>query len=219
MSNPRVPYAWARRAAVCAANGEGGVTGIQRMTIIKRPWYRVRRFVAQKVLHTNDSPHAIALGAGVATFIAFLPLVGLQTFVALGAAALMRANKAVCLPMVWITNPFTMGPIYYGCYALGRLVVPTSWSGDEAGLDRLVELAGTASPLQAAFWKDMLSVLLGAGMELWVGCTLVGTVLGIVAYVAVRGGVVGYRERRRQRMLRRTLFRASRIGAGTRNVV
>ncbi len=181
------------------------------MTSIARRWHRARRFIAQKVLHTGDSPHAIALGAGVATFIAFLPLVGLQTIIAVSIAALVRANKAVCIPIVWVTNPLTMGPIYYGCYALGRLVIPPAWSGDEAGLGRLIELAKTTSLFQAAFWKDIFYVLIGAGLDLWVGCALVGLVLSLVAYFVVRGSVIGYRERRRQRMIRRTLFRTSRI--------
>lgn len=180
------------------------------MTALTRRWYRLRLFLAQKVLHTDDSPHAIALGAAVAVFVALLPLVGLQTFISIGIAALLRANKAICIPIVWITNPVTMGPIYYGCYSLGRLLVPASWSNGEEGLARLVELAKTASLFDAGFWKDILTVLAGAGLELWIGAIAAGLFFGGVTYAVVRRLVVGYRERRRQHRLRRALFRPAR---------
>ena len=89
-----------------------------------RVWLRTRRFLAQKVLHTDDTPHAIALGAALAVFVAFLPLIGLQTVIAIGLAALFRANKAVCVPIVWITNPFSAVPIYTACLILGRAIWP-----------------------------------------------------------------------------------------------
>ena len=174
-------------------------------------WLRLRKFVGQKVLHTDDTPHAIALGTALAVFVAFLPLVGIQMVVAIGLAALFRANKAVCVPVVWITNPVTMGPIYFGCYEVGRLVVPTAWSGNELGLARLIENAKTASLLDPTFWRDALWALAGAGIDLWIGCVIVGAVFSVAGYFISRAGVIAYRERRRQRMLRRTLFRASRL--------
>jgi len=165
-------------------------------------------------LHTDDTPHTIALGAGIATFVAFLPLVGLQMFISVGLAALARANKAICIPIVWITNPFTMGPIYYGCYELGHFIVPATWAGNDEGLSRLFEVAKTASLLDKTFWKEIFWALTGAGMDLWIGCFVVSTILGVIAYCVVRSSVIGYRERRRQRLLRRTMFRASRVDTG-----
>ena len=94
--------------------------------------FRARKFLAQKVLHTDDSPHTIALGASLAMLVAISPLIGLQTVIAVGLAALFRANKAICIPIVWIvTNPFTFLPIYGACYKLGQLVVgdPTAHQG------------------------------------------------------------------------------------------
>lgn len=181
------------------------------MTSIAKRWYRARRFIAQKILHTDDTPHAIALGAAVAVFVAFLPIIGIQTIVAIGLAALLRANKAICIPVVWITNPLTMGPIYFGSYSLGRLVLPATWTANEGGLGQLVELAKYASLLEPRFWRDVLWVLAGAGLELWIGCALLGVIFGVAGYFIVKGGVTGYRERRRQRVLRRGRFRAARI--------
>ncbi len=148
------------------------------------------------------------MGAAIATVIAFLPLVGFQTMIAIGIAALFRANKAICIPIVWVTNPFTMGPIYGGCFALGRFILPGDGDGQIDSLPRLIELAKSGSIMDMQFWADLLQVMLAIGVELWFGCAVVGIVLGIVSYMVMRQGVISYREKRRQRLLKRSLFRS-----------
>ncbi len=177
---------------------------------MSRYWFRLRRFIAHTVLHTDDSPHVIALGTAIAVLIAFLPLVGFQTAIAVGIAALFRANKAVCIPIVWITNPFTMWPIYYGCFELGRFVLPASSSTGQEGLQRLIEFTKTGNIFHVEYWTELFRLFMGVGAELWVGCMIVGVVGGIMSYFLARSGVVAYRERRRQRQLRRSVFQAKR---------
>lgn len=161
-----------------------------------------------RVLHTNDTPHAIALGAGIATLVAFLPLMGIQTFIAIGLSALVRANKAICIPIVWITNPFTFVPIYTACWWVGRLLRPTSTGpGREAVLSSMHELQ-SMSLLEAEFWNSLLKTMMGLGKELWLGCLVVGIVGALLAYAFSRWGVISYRESRRQRMLKRNLRRS-----------
>lgn len=163
------------------------------------------------VLHADDSPHAIALGVGIATLIAFLPLVGIQTAMAIGVAALFRANKAVCVPIVWITNPFTLVPVYGACLALGRWILSSSQVGDGGQVAVLAALEAqpfTWDLLELQWWKSLFAKLADLGIELWVGCAIVGVVLGVMSYVLSRWGVVTYRDRRRRRLLRRSLFQA-----------
>ncbi len=171
-------------------------------------WFRFRRLLLHRVLHADDTPHAIALGVGLATLVAFLPIVGIQTIVALALAALFRANKAVCIPIVWITNPATLLPIYYGCFSIGRWVMPAGSGATEDDVTRLVEWANSASILDRTFWSGLLPLLAELGIELWVGCAIVGIVFGIISYFLSRWGVSTYRERRRRRILERNLFRA-----------
>ena len=169
---------------------------------------RTQRFLAQKVLHTNDTPHTIALGASLAMFVTFLPLVGLHTVISVSLAALFRANKAICLPIVWITNPFTMLPIYGACLGLGHWLLPNNGENDTAVLAKL-EQADPASIWDPAFWSGLLQTLTDLGGALWLGCTVVATVAAIVCYFLTRWGVSNYRERRRLRMLRRAQFRSN----------
>lgn len=174
---------------------------------------RARRFLAQKVLHTDDTPHAIAMGTALATLVAFLPLVGIQTMVAVGLAALFRANKAVCVPIVWITNPFTMVPIYGACFGLGRFLLAATNGIDETVVLSKLQEQQSIGILDPAFWTGILNQLAHASLDLWLGCTIVGVVLALASYVVARWGVVTYRERRRQRLLRRDLLR-SKTAAG-----
>lgn len=175
---------------------------------MSRYWFKIRKLLAQRVLHTDDTPHAIALGAGIAMLVAFLPLIGLQTVISVGLAAFFRANKAICIPIVWITNPFTMVPIYGACGALGRFVLVSP-----GGSNRPTELfelqRGHGVPfLELEFWRNLLYRLPELGREVWIGCVIVGCVLGIATYLLVRWGVVSYREQRRRRILRRNLLRS-----------
>lgn len=169
---------------------------------------RTRRILAQKVLHTDDTPHAIALGAAMATFVAFLPLVGLQTLISVSLAALLRANKAVCIPIVWITNPVTLGPIYGACFGLGRIVLATSPAVDEGAVLNELQQHQQTGLFELAFWQGLLDRLGTLALELWVGCAIVGLVTGVGMYFFARWGVVSYRERRRQRILMRTMLRS-----------
>ncbi len=170
---------------------------------------RTQRFLAQKVLHTNDTPHTIALGASLAMFVTFLPLVGLQTVISVFLAGLFRANKAICLPIVWITNPLTMLPIYGACWGLGRWLLPENNGPDGAAVLAKLKQLESSSIWDLAFWTGLLSTLPDLGLELWVGCTVVASVSAIIAYFVARWGVSNYRERRRLRMLRRTQFRSN----------
>lgn len=173
-----------------------------------RYWHRARRFLAQKVLHTDDTPHAIALGTAIAMLVAFLPLIGLQTVIAVGLAALFRANKAVCVPVVWITNPFTMWPIYGACFGLGRFFMAAPNGGDEAVVLSQLQRQQSVGLFDRAFWEGLLSQVGNASVELWVGCTIVGCVMALASYIFSRWGVTTYRERRRRRILRRNLLRS-----------
>lgn len=169
---------------------------------------RTRKFLIQKILHADDTPHAIALGAAVATFVAFLPLVGLQTVISISLAAALRANKAVCIPIVWITNPFTLVPIYGACFGLGRWVMASPQHTDSAVVLNELGQQQQLNILTQEFWRDFFSRLAGLGLELWVGCAIVGVVLGAASYLAALWGVSAYREKRRLRLLRKSLLRS-----------
>ena len=158
----------------------------------RRPRFQSRSRTPSSILEAE-----FALGAAIAVLVTFLPLIGLQTVISVGLAALARANKAICVPIVWITNPFTMVPIYGTCLALGRWVTASPHDPATGALGAGLEAKQSLSVLEVA------SRLLEMGWELWIGCLIVGLVLGVASYFLVWWGVVTYREQRRLRLLRK----------------
>lgn len=139
-----------------------------------------RRLLLHHILHADDSPHRLALGAAVGMFVAFTPTVGFQMLIVLLLAWLLRANKAIGVPLVWISNPVTIPPIFYAGYTLGRVFL-----GREP-LDH-AWWAGLASPPQS--WADAIAFYWSRSLEiawpLWVGCLILGAVLAVPTYFVV----------------------------------
>ena len=69
---------------------------------------------------SREMTTAIYLGM----IVALMPLVGVQMLlVSLLAVFLVRANLPVLIGLQWISNPFTMGPIYYADYQIGMAMM------------------------------------------------------------------------------------------------
>jgi uncharacterized protein (DUF2062 family) len=63
-------------------------------------------------------PHVLAsLYAG--SVLAMMPVYGLQVAIGLALAILVRGNLTVMVALQMVTNPLTLGPIYYGTHSLG----------------------------------------------------------------------------------------------------
>ena len=52
-------------------------------------------------------------------WIAMLPIVSIQMLVVFFLALLIRANLPLIVALQWISNPLTMGPIYFADYKIG----------------------------------------------------------------------------------------------------
>jgi uncharacterized protein (DUF2062 family) len=138
---------------------------------------RLRRLI-HAFLHLDDTPPRIAAAFGVGVSLAFHPLVGLHTLMALGIAFAFRLSRAAVLVGLYINNPWTMAPMYIagttlGCWLLGvpleglRDIDWDNW--DERGFYRILLLS-----LKPYLWPYVL------------GNTILGVVCGSIAYVALR---------------------------------
>ncbi len=104
-------------------------------------WQKIRGYLDDKLIRPFRESHApvqeLALGSAVGMFWAMTPLVGIQMYLVtmswLGFKTLRwKMNLAVGLGMVWISNPLTMGPLYYAFYKAGYITF------DLLGLNPLV---------------------------------------------------------------------------------
>lgn len=124
--------------------------------------------------------HRVALGAALGMFVAFTPTIGFQTIIVLALASMLRANKLVGLPLVWISNPLTIPPIFYAAYSLGRVIL--RWPA----LDRLWWLGLTEPPegwwtATVFYWSKAAEI----AAPLWLGSVLIGGVAGVLTYIVL----------------------------------
>ena len=135
----------------------------------------------REVLRINDSPRKIAISFAIGVFIGMSPILGLHTVLGIAAAWLFRLNKFVTIIGVYITNPWTIVPIY----------TFATWVG--------ARLLGIKKILPAINWHDIHwnSLLNEMELLLWpfvIGTTLVGLLSAIAGYVIIYHVVVRNRN-------------------------
>jgi hypothetical protein len=164
-------------------------------------WTRLRDVVVNRILGLHDTPHRIAWGVFLGFVVAFSPTVGFQMMLFVAVATLFRANKVSGLPIVWITNPVTVVPVYYACWRIGAFLLDTD--GDpERGARIIADLMGADTEwtwsrlFESEFWAGVGSTLWELGGELWLGGLVVGVVTGAAAYPLTLWGVRAYRRAR-----------------------
>ena len=121
----------------------------------------------ENLWHINRRSVATAFAIG--SFCAFIP-VPFQMLIAALAAIVLRGNVALAALLVWVTNPLTMGPIFYTCYRIGQTVLGTSFVPFEYEMS----LAWLADGLSQV-WQPLL-----------LGCLLAGSVSALISYTLVR---------------------------------
>lgn len=145
----------------------------------------------RRVLSLDDSPHSIALGVFIGTFVAYQPIVGFQMIVGALVCKIARANVIASLPLAWITNPVTIVPIYYGTYKLGVV-----FTGGDLTYDDMKALWGRIGELGLVDGVvEGTRMLLGVMWPMVVGGAIVGIVNGAIFYVIVKRFVTAYQAR------------------------
>ncbi len=78
------------------------------------------------LLQLEGSPDRIALSFALGIFIAFFPLLGIHTGLALALAFAFRLKKVAILTGAWVNNPWTIAPMYTAGTLLGCALVGVS---------------------------------------------------------------------------------------------
>jgi len=116
--------------------------------------------------HLNRKSVSGAFALGL--FTAYIP-VPFQMVLAAIHAIIFRVNLPISVALVWITNPVTMPPMFYGAYLVGVYVLD-------------IEI----QPFHFELSLDWIFIQLG---EKWkpflLGCFLTGTVLALIGYTVI----------------------------------
>ena len=144
------------------------------------------RDALKSLLHLKDPPHRTALAFGAGVFIAFSPLLGLHTVIAIAIAFLFRLNKVAVLAGAWI-NAWALAPCYAFGTFMGALLLGVD-AGDLKAIDWSQGIGALSSTLSTLFWPIML------------GNTVLGLVVAAPAYALCRK----FLEARAQRLKGKT---------------
>lgn len=118
----------------------------------------------------DDTPHRIALAFAIGVWIAFSPLLGIHTGLALAIAFLFRLSRAAMLFGAYLNNPWTIAPMYTAGTLLGSWLLGVSPSG-------ISEISWQAE-------GDDFYRSLWLGLQPYIGPYFLGnTVLGVLAAV------------------------------------
>ena len=185
----------------------------------KHPYFRrwVRMWssrVLRMFAKASGTPHQIALGAALGVFIAFTPTIGFQMLLGVIVATIFRANPVAAALPAWLTNPVTIVPVYSFNYWVGTLFYPgPDVSELKAGLHAAMKAATDATGWWDGCWA-FFKVIMDLGLEilipLWLGCCIVGAILGVLTYPIMKRAVEGLRDkisRKREALHRRVAER------------
>jgi len=172
------------------------------------------RRALRSIVTLHGSSEAIALGTAIGVFVAFTPTVGFQMLIGALLATLVGANRPAAMIPAWITNPFTIAPIFTATYWLGKFF----WPGPSVGevYHRLgVAVQSLARLSFYEFYKQVIEFIrLGTEVfvPMFIGGVIVGGICGAIAYPLTLRAVGASRGRLAMRRKRRAVRIAERKG-------
>lgn len=138
--------------------------------------------ILAKLIHQHNSPHEIALGAGIGAFICCLPVYGLHTVLVILAAIIVRpANKIAIFLGTNLSLPVTLPFITWAGYEIGRFI-----------------LKGDLPPLNWEFFKQFtFSKVAKFYWPLFLGSLILGVICAVVVYGIIFFVVKKIKDRKR----------------------
>ena len=151
-------------------------SNVHRYPVLK--WFSgmARRRLFLWSFRSREMVTALFLGL----IVAFMPLVGIQMLIVFFLALWFRANLPVIVALQWVSNPFTMGPIYFADYQIGLAMM------------ELFSIAPEPNPLLqpdydwAHFELRDLGALLDTFPPMMLGGLALGSFIGLVVAVAYK---------------------------------
>lgn len=143
------------------------------------------------IRRARDDPTLIARGVLVGLSLGMTPTVGIQMYLILAVWLLLRPiwnfNVILAIAWSWLSNPFTMVPLYYMFYLTGKVLL--------LDFDSYFSFAHFADQLNAVLVDDggdRLQAFIQLASDLWqafgasilVGCLPFSLGLGVLGYWA-----------------------------------
>ena len=135
----------------------------------------------REVISIKDSPGRVATSFAIGVFIGMSPVLGLHTALGLVVAWIFRLNKFVTMIGVFVTNPWTIIPIYTFSTWVGakllrveKIIPAIDWNGAS-----IVSIMRDMKPL---FWPFVC------------GTILIGLISAVIGYIIIYHAVMRKRN-------------------------
>ena len=148
---------------------------------------RACKYFYYRFIRLQTTPESLARGVALGLFISTTPTFGVQTFIALFLAAVLRCSKICAVVAAQLSNALTAPFIFLGTYYLGAVIMGTPF--DRSRLNGLLDgfewgsLWTSGLSVFAPLWDGFRDVF----VALWVGGLIVGVVLAAMGYFLVLG--------------------------------
>lgn len=130
------------------------------------------------IVNINAPAHKIALSSGLGMVIGFSPYLGFHTLLATAVSIVLRLPIYPLMIGAYITNPITVPPIYAFLYKVGTILTDSTKRDINWSIHSFSELVALAKSI---LWP------------LFVGCHVVGLILGVTTYIVVKYLLIKYR--------------------------
>jgi uncharacterized protein (DUF2062 family) len=176
---------------------------------VRGQWESLRRMLRYRlvvpVVRSTHSAEYTARGVANGVFWGLTPTVGLQSVEILATWSIGRllgkdSSLLQAMIWVWVNNPVTMIPMYYGFYITGASMLGQGAQGYDAFVD-----IWTANA-QLSWWARLLDILRAIGLPIFLGCLPYAAIGALLSYRWAAGVV----RRRRWRLGVRAAIRSAR---------
>lgn len=159
---------------------------------VKRDWFHGRWYLApfDHLLHDHNlwgiRRRTVVPAFAAGLFIAFIPLPG-HVLLAVLAALALRVNIPIAAVTTFVSNPVTIGPMYFFAYRMGFHLLDLE--------PQPFEFEMSLAWVTASFgnvWQPLI-----------LGCLLLGTALSLLGYISLdllwRASIADYLARKRKK--------------------
>ncbi len=141
-------------------------------------------FLYRKLVLVDDTPHRIALGAGIGIFTGVLPGVG--PLAALALAFLLRANRAAALMVSLFTNTWFTLITLVASIKIGAFVLGNDWNQIYSEWKFFLKHFQFFKLFESSILKILLPVILGYIILALIGAVVVYLLIRVVFYMQKR---------------------------------
>jgi uncharacterized protein (DUF2062 family) len=140
----------------------------------------IAKFLYQRFIKIRGRPEDIAWGMAIGLFIGMTPTIGIQIYIAVFIASILKKSKMSAAIGVWITNPITI-PFFYGLtYYLGA---------------KILGYPLRKSLLQNFSFETLQTAGKSIFISLWIGGIIAGLAVAIIGYMITLEFIVHGREK------------------------